>query len=809
MRIIAVILLFISVFTSATAQISPKNQASTKEKLDSINEFYEDYKNLQHFGPFVDFIPEVEDSVIIKRIQSIESDIPLRFDKNIRGFIDYFSVRNRDYTRKMIKRSQVYFPIIEPILAKYNMPQSLKYLAIVESGLDPTIKSWAGALGMWQFMPATGKSYSLDYDAYIDERQNPYKSTEAACKYLKSLYNSFGDWELALGAYNCGPGNMRKAIRSSGGKTTFSEVYNYLPKETRSYVPQFMAVNYVMRFASEHNLYVEEWESNYLPEADTIILNQYIDLNKLCSLTGVCSEHFLLLNPEIKKSTVSEAWSNYPLIIPRELSRLGKDSLRSLLSQAAIKDSDADNEIVKEDNSTTTKSSYELTKKKHIVKRGESLGSIATKQNVSVSDLKKWNGLKGSTIYPGQTLTIYSKSLVTKKVTTTTTTTTTTSTATFDNSTYKENGKTYYTVKSGDALSAIADKNNVAMSQIQKWNNMSSTSINTGQKLIVGQEENTTEVSEKQESVKKELVYTYYTVRSGDALGVIANKNNTTVTQIKTWNNLKSNSIQVGQKLIVGADEKKVEQKLNKVEAVSPKTVQEGVNTIYTVKSGDALGLIANDFGITLDQLKSWNDLTSNSINVGQKLIVKKTILEEKKTNSSSTTKSDYYIVKSGDGLGEIAINNGMSVEELKTINGLTSNTIQVGQKLLLKKTVTNTQLTDTKVSSTNIKPTVLHTVTSGESLYVIAAKYGMTINELKALNDLSSESINVGQKLKVFAKDSKTETKVVESKTHIVKSGESLWAISQKYNVSIDDLKLINKLTNVELKVGQVIKLN
>ncbi len=776
MRILPIVLIIFSVFFNTKAQSSNtksisntpivgQNEEDFGLEVDSLTEIFQDFQRTHHYGPFVDFVPEVEDSVIIKRIASVESDIPLRFDNKIKGFIDYFAVRNRDYTRKMIKRSQVYFPIIEEILAKYNMPQSLKYLAIVESGLDPTIKSWAGALGLWQFMPATGKSYSLDYDSYIDERQNPYKSTEAACKYLKMLYNMFGDWELALGAYNCGQGNMRKAIRSSGNQKTFSEVYNYLPKETRSYVPQFMAVNYVMRFAQEHNLYVEEWEGDYLPESDTVFVNQYLDLNKLCSLTGVCSEHFMELNPEIKRSTITEAWQNYPLIIPRELSLLGKDSLRSLFILAAIKDTS----ILEKQESETKPSSSTVTvgnnKIKHKVKSGQSLGSLASKYGVSITNIKKWNGIKGSTIYPGQIVTIYNKGTIVKTTSTSPTSNDEdeTSKAVEKSFTFEENGKKYYIVRSGDILSAVAAKNDATVTQLKTWNKLTTSSIRVGQKLIVHQDENEVvtdaiEIKEPKnnlEPVKKQSYKTYYTVKSGDALGLIASKNGLTLSEIKSLNGLKSNTIHTGQKLVVKLSEKPIKE-VAEGTVEKPKTIIEGINTIYVVKSGDILGSIATKNSITLEQIKDWNNLSSNNIFVGQRLVVAKNASSKAVTASEKETGVDKKVINSPSSTSETYV------------------------------------------------------VKSGESLYIIATKFDMTIAALKSLNNLKSDKVAVGQKLLVSGNESKTTTKQVQSapKIYTVQSGDTLWSITQKFNVSVDQLKKLNNLKSSELKVGQVLQI-
>ena len=206
------------------------------------------------YSPVYDFIPEHNYELVADQMTCITEEIPLTFNSRVYGFINYFGVRNREYTRGILKKKDVYFPLFEKYLSKYGMPDELKYLSIVESGLEPRAISRAGAGGLWQFMPYTGRSYGLHQDFYINERFDPDAATEAACKYLKMLYNMFGDWELALAAYNSGPGNVRKAIRKSGYQKGFWNVYKYLPRETRSYVPQFVAIIYVINYADDYNL---------------------------------------------------------------------------------------------------------------------------------------------------------------------------------------------------------------------------------------------------------------------------------------------------------------------------------------------------------------------------------------------------------------------------------------------------------------------------------------------------------------------------------------------------------------------------
>jgi len=239
----------------------------------------EDEDSLETVVLAFDYIPDATYEQIEERLGQLNTQIPLNYNTKVKSFIDYFTVRNREYTKKVLKKSTYYFPIFEEILAEYNLPDELKYLSIVESGLVATAQSRAAAVGLWQFVYYTGRSYGLHADWYIDERMDPYKSTVAAARHLKSLYEIYHDWELALAAYNCGGGNVNKAIRRSG-KRTFWEIYPYLPRETRSYVPQFVAIVYAFNYAEEHNLLIEERDYEYAMVTDTIMVKQFTNLER-------------------------------------------------------------------------------------------------------------------------------------------------------------------------------------------------------------------------------------------------------------------------------------------------------------------------------------------------------------------------------------------------------------------------------------------------------------------------------------------------------------------------------------------------
>src|SRR5688500_10211315 len=269
----------------------------------------------------LEYIPGDDEPAIFRdRLSCVEQKIPLVYNDKIHAFINYFTVKGREYTRMMMRRKNLYFPLFEKYLAKYNMPDELKYLSIIESALNPRAVSRVRAVGLWQFMPATGKYYGLHNDWYIDDRMDPEKSTDAACRYLKDLYRMFNDWELALAAYNTGPGNVRKAIRRSGYKKTFWDIYNFLPRETRSYVPQFVAIIYTMNYLDEHNFVYEGEEM--LVRSDTLKVNKFLNFETLAQLTGTCVEDLQKLNPSIQRNAVPETGKNFVIRLPLQAKQL-------------------------------------------------------------------------------------------------------------------------------------------------------------------------------------------------------------------------------------------------------------------------------------------------------------------------------------------------------------------------------------------------------------------------------------------------------------------------------------------------------
>jgi membrane-bound lytic murein transglycosylase D len=416
-----------------------------------------------------------DDRVIANRLKALQNEVKLTYNKKIRGFIDYFIVRNRNYSKVMARRKNVYFPIFEDILKREKMPDEIKYLAIVESGLNPKAISPAGAAGLWQFMPYTGKQFGLYQDEFIDERMDAAKATVAACKYLRQLYNIFHDWELALASYNCGPGNVRRAIRKSGYKETFWQIYNFLPKETRGYVPQFVALTYAMNHMADHGIVADSLL--YPIQTESIVIDSYLDTRIFAEQLNICYDDLIKLNPFIKKGILSGKYV-YSINIPIEkMSEYLLNQIGILDASSQFREQQITDVPIKSSNSkpTTTQGTRKLY---HTVKSGESLGRIAAKYNVTISDIKRWNHLSSNTIRTGQRLIIYKKGIVTNTSSSNTKTQPTTS--------QTSSGTKYYTVRPGDSLWTISQKfPNLTVDKLKKLNGIKGSSITPGQKLKV------------------------------------------------------------------------------------------------------------------------------------------------------------------------------------------------------------------------------------------------------------------------------------------------------------------------------------
>lgn len=416
---------------------------------------------------------ESKDQLYRNRLARMESAIPLTYNPAVREAIDLYVNRRSNLMSLMLSRATYYFPIIEEELDRQGLPLELKYLAIVESALNPTAVSRMGATGFWQFMLRTGKIYGLTINSVIDERMDPRKSTRAMCEYFKDMYALYGDWMLAIAAYNCGPGNINKAIRRSGGKRDFWEIFPYLPRETRSYVPFFIAAFYSMEYYREHD--IRPSAINIPIATDTVHLARRCTTRELAEITSVSLDTIELLNPMYKKGIIPGNQQSQVIVLPAQAaidfaSNKEKYFASHHKSEAKVEDSAPDM-----DEKQTADSEREVT---YRVRRGDSLGSIARRYHVTTAQIKEWNGLRSNTIHPGQKLVIRTgvKASVSAAKSGTSS----------KKSKSRQQSARYYTVKRGDTLSGIAAKyKGVTVTQIKRANNLRSNNIRPGQRLLI------------------------------------------------------------------------------------------------------------------------------------------------------------------------------------------------------------------------------------------------------------------------------------------------------------------------------------
>lgn len=343
--------------------------------------------------------PTVSDSVYIDRLSRIPSIIEMPYNEIVKRYIEAYTGRLRNKVSFMLAAANFYVPMFEEALETYDLPMELKYLPIIESALNPKALSRARASGLWQFMLRTGKIYGLESNSLVEERFDPQKSTWAAVRYLKDLYEIYKDWNLVLAAYNCGPGNVNKAIRRSGGSTDYWELYPFLPKETRGYVPGFIAANYVMTYYCEHGIC--PMESQLPTISDTIHIHKDLHLQQVASVCNIDIEQLRSLNPQFKKDIVPGNSKVYALRLPNNTVNTfieREDSIYAFNTKEFLKKRRT---VAVSDGAKGAKGA-----KYHKIRRGDTLGGIAARYGVSVKQLRNLNGIRGNNIRAGRTLRI-------------------------------------------------------------------------------------------------------------------------------------------------------------------------------------------------------------------------------------------------------------------------------------------------------------------------------------------------------------------------------------------------------------------
>lgn len=617
--------------------------------LDIYNDISDDIKNI-NIDEKVDY--ELSTELLKQRLAAMDAKSPFNIEYNpgLENIIKSFLKNRKKSFERLMAISEYYFPLFEEALAKQNVPLEIKYLAVVESALNPKAVSRMGATGLWQFMYHTGKQYNLKIDSYVDERSDPLKSSEAASQYMTNMYAIFGDWDLVLASYNSGPGNVAKAIRRSGGQQNYWNIRKNLPKETQGYVPAFLATMYIYEYHKEHGIVPNRAAIKHFA-TDTIMIKKQMSFKQISDLLDVPVAQLQLLNPSYKLNVVPFYHDQAHFL------RLPMDKMAVFASNEDKIYAYAEREmnlrerpfqirkaIVATDTLNYTQQRITLPKTKYyIVKRGDNLSEIANKYGVSVSEIKKWNSLKSNMVSSGKSLKIITNESVVKTirkepktdnispeikaqnkqiaVSDTKTIKEEKANKTIKTDTLSSNIAAFYVVQKGDNLSSIAKKNNVSVEEIKEWNHLSGTSIQLGSSLQISKNE---AVENEQLASVPKMENVEYIVKKGDNLGTISKKFGSSLDDLKQWNNLQDNTIALGSSLIVAKSEMTIENKepsetFKKKDNLASVSKSKDIN--YYVKKGDSLYSIAKKYpGVSISDIKKWNDLRAEDLKPGMKL---------------------------------------------------------------------------------------------------------------------------------------------------------------------------------------------